>query len=100
MSEHVLVIDLEEDWHVEHPPTCRMTRAYRDDRRLIVLVHDCREAWELDYAGLDSLDVELVDLAPGRYAIEAWHHTYAGGPWGPAEYDSGLTLLGPVGDER
>jgi len=97
---HVLVIHEEEDWTVEHPSSCPMASWGRDERRLIMLRHDCAVGRELDYAGLDSLDVELVDLAPGRYEIAFWSHEYAGGPWGPTEWDVGLELVGPVGDGR
>lgn len=68
--------------------------------------HHCYIQYELDGAGLDSLEAsELTGgthlddwkkLPPGRYIIEGW---YTPGGWAgsePVEPEGGLTLLGPA----
>jgi hypothetical protein len=57
--------------------------------------YDCAIAHEFVNVGIDAFGVgdnELDHAKPGTYVLLYWVETYPGGPWGPTEYSSGLTL--------
>jgi len=55
----------------------------------------CAACEEVSNAGIpaDLFEATVYGTPqPGVYYVTAWHEVHPGGPWGPPEYDGGLTI--------
>jgi hypothetical protein len=55
----------------------------------------CDVGAHLTAYGLDALDMDLAELPPGRYEIEAWSERYPSNPSCAEEWDGGICLTNP-----
>lgn len=82
-DQHWLVMDwdadaLDDGPYVEHPAECAVLPGW---------TARCGIQWEIENAGIPD---EMWPREPGRWRVEQWVERYPGGPWGPAEVDTGM----------
>ncbi|SNR38603.1 hypothetical protein [Blastococcus mobilis] len=90
---HTLVVDGEDDWHIDHPPTC--TPVLRCDHGGCDLEHPCPFAALVDESGPDAFDTNPDTLPPGTYPVAYWEEQYGSRADWIVEWDAGLTITLP-----
>lgn len=116
MGTHWLIVgeftpDRTDLFDVEHPEDCPKSIRYAGEGEFPdVYGYDCAVGVEVDHVGIDNYFQHVDDpgedtwwyraalgtrerVGPGRHAIEHWvEQACQAGPWGPAEWNSGISL--------
>lgn len=83
-----------QEWEIEHPQSCPRAVTIRYPSCLMSVEFECQVQYEIDNAGLESLDPNPLELDEGEYLITAWCEMWPGSYDSPPDANGGMTVHG------